>query len=89
VDFFSISGCRDLLFHVQEHRLTIPQIAGFIADNGLSFVGFDLDHPTLQRYRARFPHDKTMADLKSWDVFEHEHPGTFAGMYQFWVQKAA
>jgi hypothetical protein len=30
-----------------------------------------------------------MADLKSWDVFEHEHPGTFAGMYQFWVQKAA
>ena len=26
-DFFSTSDCRDLLFHVQEHRLTIPQIA--------------------------------------------------------------
>ena len=26
-DFYSISACRDLLFHVQEHRLTLPQIA--------------------------------------------------------------
>jgi len=26
VDFFSISGCIDLLFHVQEHRTTLPQI---------------------------------------------------------------
>ena len=25
-DFYSISGVRDLLFHVQEHRFTIPQI---------------------------------------------------------------
>jgi tetratricopeptide (TPR) repeat protein/protein-L-isoaspartate O-methyltransferase len=88
-DFFSTSGCRDLLFHVQEHRLTIPQIAAFLADNDLAFIGFDLDPATPQRYRARFPHDKAMTDLASWDVFEHEHPGTFAGMYQFWVQKAA
>jgi tetratricopeptide (TPR) repeat protein/SAM-dependent methyltransferase len=86
-DFFSTSGCRDLLFHVQEHRLTIPQIAGFIAENDLAFVGFDLDHFTPQRYRARFPEDKAMTDLASWDVFEHEHPMTFIGMYQFWVQK--
>jgi SAM-dependent methyltransferase len=87
VDFFSISGCRDLLFHVQEHRLTIPQIAAFLAENDLAFIGFDLDHPTLQRYLARFPDDRTMSDLNCWDVFEREHPGTFAGMYQFWVQK--
>jgi tetratricopeptide (TPR) repeat protein/SAM-dependent methyltransferase len=88
-DFFSTSGCRDLLFHVQEHRLTIPQIAGFLADNDLAFIGFDLDPATLQRYRARFPRDATMADLASWDIFEREHPDTFTGMYQFWVQKAA
>src|SRR5215831_10379688 len=25
-DFFSTSECRDLLFHIQEHRLTIPDI---------------------------------------------------------------
>jgi tetratricopeptide (TPR) repeat protein/2-polyprenyl-3-methyl-5-hydroxy-6-metoxy-1,4-benzoquinol methylase len=88
-DFFSTSGCRDLLFHVQEHRLTIPQIATFLADNDLAFIGFDLDLATPQRYRARFPGDMAMTDLASWDVFEREHPDTFAGMYQFWVQKAA
>jgi tetratricopeptide (TPR) repeat protein/2-polyprenyl-3-methyl-5-hydroxy-6-metoxy-1,4-benzoquinol methylase len=86
-DFFSTSNCRDLLFHVQEHRLTIPQIAHFVADHGLAFVGFDLDHLTAQRYRTRFPDDRTMTDLAAWDVFEREHPSTFAGMYQFWVQK--
>ena len=26
-DFYSLSGCRDLLFHVQEHRFQLPQIA--------------------------------------------------------------
>jgi tetratricopeptide (TPR) repeat protein/SAM-dependent methyltransferase len=87
VDFFSTSGCRDLLFHVQEHRLTIPRIADFIAANGLAFVGFELDHFTSQRYRTRFLNDKAMTDLASWDDFEREQPSTFAGMYQFWVQK--
>ena len=30
-DFFSTSECRDLLFHVQEKRLTIPELKSFIA----------------------------------------------------------
>ena len=87
VDFFSTSGCRDLLFHVQEHRLTIPQIAAFLAANGLAFLGFDLEPLTTQRYLARYPNDKTMTDLANWDAFERDNPATFSGMYQFWVQK--
>ena len=74
---------------MQEHRLTIPQIAGFLAENDLAFIGFDLDPAVPQQYLARFPRDKAMTDLASWDLFEREHPGTFTGMYQFWVQKAA
>ena len=68
VDFFSMSGCRDLLFHVQEHRFTIPQLAGFMTENDLAFVGFDLDHFTTQKYLSRFPHDETMTDLACWDA---------------------
>jgi hypothetical protein len=89
MDFFSVSGCRDLLFHVQEHRFTIPQLADFLTETGLAFVGFDLDHFSSQKYMARFPHDKTMTDLGCWDRFERENPSTFSGMYQFWVQKHA
>jgi hypothetical protein len=86
-DFYSISGCRDLLFHVQEHRLSLPQIAAFIAGNGLSFLGFELDAATLARYHARFPEDGAITDLSKWHLFESEHPDTFGGMYQFWVQR--
>jgi tetratricopeptide (TPR) repeat protein/SAM-dependent methyltransferase len=86
-DFFSLSGCRDLLFHVQEHRMTLPQIAAFIADAGLVFLGFDAEISLLEQYAARFPADTAKTDLASWHRFEIENPGSFAAMYQFWVQK--
>jgi SAM-dependent methyltransferase len=87
-DFCSISACRDLLFHVQEHRLTLPQIATFLNDQGLTLLGFELDGQTLRRYRAAFPDDPAMTDLACWDRFEQANPDTFGGMYQFWLQKA-
>jgi len=86
-DFFSLSGCRDLLLHVQEHRLTLPQIADFLAASGLGFLGFELEAATRRRYLEQHPQDAAMTDLARWDRFEREHPRTFAGMYQFWVQK--
>ena len=88
-DFFSTSECRDLLFHVQEHRLTLPQIDTFLSDSGLTFLGFDLGERQRAGYRAKFPGDPAMTDLGCWDNFERENPDTFVGMYQFWVQAAA
>ena len=88
-DFFTLSECRDLLFHVQEHRMTLPQIKDFLAANGLTLLGFEVDFRTAQKYAARFPADKAMTDLECWDQFEQDHPYTFASMYRFWAQKAA
>ncbi len=85
-DFASMSGCRDLLFHAQEHRLTLPAIAEFLSANGLDFLGFDLPAATAAGYRARFPEDRPMTDLDRWHEFEQANPGAFANMYQFWVQ---
>ena len=84
-DFFTTSEFRDLLFHVQEHQLTIPQIKEFLEDNGLAFLGFT--GPLVQAYRRRFPNDPALTDLDQWHVFETEHPDAFVNMYQFWVQK--
>lgn len=82
-DFFSMSGCRDLLFHVHEHRFTLPQIEAMIARLGLRFLGFEFPDSggTLARYRARF----SDSSLDNWHRFEQENPDTFARMYQFWV----
>ena len=87
-DFYSTSECRDLLFHVQEHRLVLPQIKAFLTAHDLRFLGFIIDGTVIARYRRRFPEDPAATDLDRWDTFEAEHPATFGRMYQFWVQKA-
>jgi tetratricopeptide (TPR) repeat protein/SAM-dependent methyltransferase len=88
-DFFTIGECRDLLFHVQEHRITLPQIKAFLAANDVEFAGF-LPEPTImRRFTARFPDRAALLDLDCWHSLETEVPGLFAGMYQFWVRKPA
>ena len=87
-DFFSTSECRDLLFHIQESRLTIPDIKSFIVENDLNFIGFEFAPRIMQQYRDIFGGERFMRDLDRWHAFETEHPDTFFGMYQFWVQKS-
>ena len=84
-DFYNLNMCRDLLFHVQEHRFTLPLLGEIIEDLGLRFLGFTAGTQTYARYRARFPDDPSMTHLGNWDMFERENPSTFSGMYQFWV----
>jgi hypothetical protein len=88
-DFFTTDDCRDLLFHVQEHRMTLPEIKSFLMANDLEFVGFALDASTRQRFAARFPEPAALTDLDRWHAFETEFPQTFAGMYQFGIRKRA
>ena len=40
-DFFSLSEIRDLIFHVQEHRFTFPQIQRCLDELGLKFCGVE------------------------------------------------
>jgi Tfp pilus assembly protein PilF/SAM-dependent methyltransferase len=86
-DFFTTSGCRDFLFHVQEHRHTIPEIHAFLREQGLNFIGFEIRLEAQRAYRDRFPEDPAMRDLDRWHRFETERPATFAEMYQFWCQR--
>ena len=74
-DFYSASGARDLVLHVQEHRFTIPQLASAIAGLGVEFLGFELPGRMLSM------------SLEEWDAYETANPDTFASMYQFWIRK--
>ncbi|MDH3236033.1 MAG: class I SAM-dependent methyltransferase, partial [Alphaproteobacteria bacterium] len=88
-DFYGLSMCRDLLFHVQEHRFTLPQIETALALLGLDFLGFELGDPdALRRFREAHPEPGAMTSLADWHAFELENPRTFARMYQFWCRKA-
>jgi tetratricopeptide (TPR) repeat protein/2-polyprenyl-3-methyl-5-hydroxy-6-metoxy-1,4-benzoquinol methylase len=87
-DFYSVSTCRDLLFHAQEHLMTLTGIDAFLRDNNLAFLGFEIDSNVLNAYKRRFPDDPAATNLGQWQTFETENPDIFAGMYQFWIQKA-
>jgi 2-polyprenyl-3-methyl-5-hydroxy-6-metoxy-1,4-benzoquinol methylase len=86
IDFYSLSGCRDLLFHVREHRYTPTRIAEMLGDLGLEFLGFEFEYAaTRLQYLGEFPLDPAATSLANWAEFETRHPDTFAAMYQFWV----
>jgi ubiquinone/menaquinone biosynthesis C-methylase UbiE len=87
-DFYATSEFRDLVLHVQEQQMSLPQIAEFLRSTDLRFLGFLIDRSTLARYCARFPEDRTASDLASWHRFEQDNPETFLGMYNFLVQRA-
>jgi ubiquinone/menaquinone biosynthesis C-methylase UbiE/tetratricopeptide (TPR) repeat protein len=89
-DFYNLSSCRDLIFHVHEHHFTLPALAAMIDELGLEFLGFELTDPTvLAKYRAAFSDDPAALDLSNWAHFEADNPDVFAAMYQFWLRKPA
>ena len=89
-DLYSLSGLRDLLFHVEEHHFDLEGVATALSRLGLRFVGFEHEDPgTALAFARMFPGDPSQTSLSNWAVFEAAHPETFNAMYQFWCEKPA
>ena len=87
-DFYSVSGARDLIFNVQEHRYTIPEIQSILNTLNLTFLGFVFrDEEVYSRYFKMFPDDLEATNLQNWHIFEIKYENTFIEMYQMWLQK--
>ena len=87
-NFFSLSECRDLLFHVKEHRFTLPQIEAALKALDLKFLGFEMrDQSTLRKFMESHPSRRALTSLDLWHEFELKNPDTFRSMYQFWCKK--
>lgn len=87
-DFYSLSGCRDLAFHVHERQYRFPEIAALVAGAGLRLVGFDASPEALAHF-GKMHGAADPLDLELWDAVEAEHPFLFAEMIHFWCQKPA
>ena len=85
-DFYSLSTLRDLIFHVQEHRFTIPQIKNCLEELGLKFCGF-INKDAISNFKKFHGEGSDIYDLEKWSQFEQSNPRIFAAMYQFWCQK--
>ena len=86
-DFFSISGARDLLFHVQECTFTFPKIGSALEELGLKVIGVQMPDDISDKYGAMFPADQDRANLDNLRQFEDQYPDSFCQMYIFWCQK--
>jgi hypothetical protein len=87
-DFYSLSTVRDLLFHVQEHRFTIPQIKDYLLELELGFCGFEA-HTIVDSFKISNTGEDDPYDLDKWSSYEEVNPFAFAECYQFWCQKLA
>ena len=86
-DFYSLSTCRDLCFHIQEHRYTAIMLKEMLNKQNLEFCGFMLSEEVKNKYQKNFPHDVDQTSLINWAKFEELNPLTFRSMYQFWSYK--
>ncbi|MDX1400919.1 MAG: methyltransferase domain-containing protein, partial [Kiloniellales bacterium] len=85
-DFYNLSNCRDLLFHVQERRFTVSSLRAALEDCGLKCEGFLMPpHADLGPFLKEFPVENGAFHWDALAAFEEANPDTFASMYLFWA----
>ncbi len=90
-DFYSLSECRDLLFHVEEHQYSLPQVEELVRAAGLAPLGLakQLPRNAVLAWRKLFPGEANMQSARNWDAVEAAYPELFLGMFHFWCRAPA
>jgi len=85
-DFYTTSACRDLLFHVQEHRFTFLTLKDFLDSCDLKFLNFfSIRDIFSKEFRMMYSDPEDYYDLGKWHEFEKKNQVSFLGMYQIWA----
>ena len=91
-DFYSLSACKDLLFHEQEHVFDHTSLTALIDESDCEWVG--MVPPGMMADISLFKSDPSSQDrrhypqtLDEWCQLEQEYPDLFAGMYQFYCRR--
>jgi 2-polyprenyl-3-methyl-5-hydroxy-6-metoxy-1,4-benzoquinol methylase/tetratricopeptide (TPR) repeat protein len=87
MDYYCLNMYRDLLFHVQEHQFSLPQIKDILTALNLEFIGLSVSEAAHQHYRQYFPDDPQERNLDNWHRMELANPDMFVQMYVFWCRK--
>src|SRR5579864_2641940 len=88
VDFYYMSGFRDLLCPAHEVTFYPAELKPILQAVGLRPLGYRNIKPADRaEYVQRFPQDPYMRDLDLFDAFESDHPDIFRGELQMlWAQ---
>jgi 2-polyprenyl-3-methyl-5-hydroxy-6-metoxy-1,4-benzoquinol methylase len=86
-DFYSMSNCRDLIFHEQEHQFTPAKIAEVLTANQLDFVGMLPTTKAREIFEQQVGRLSQHNNLENWEKVEQAHKNIFSTMYQFYCRK--
>lgn len=86
-DFYQLSECVDLLFHVNEHTYDLTNMEDMFQRHGLTLIR--LTFPALFRaaYLENYPQDPGFENISTIKDFEKKYPLTFLEMYKFWLRR--
>ena len=90
-DFYSMSNCRDLIFHEQEHQFTPQGISDLLSRNQMNFIGMLPTTSARQAFEQQIgklnDSNTNNNTLKNWQAVEEQYNDIFSGMYQFYCRK--
>jgi SAM-dependent methyltransferase len=87
-DFFTLSGCRDLLLNVKEHQFDLVEIKDILKKENLVFLKMHIATPTKEALESKYKLKKEwIEDIEILAEIENKEPDLFLSMYQFHVQK--
>ncbi len=86
-DFFSRSGCMDLLFNPLEKSFTTREIHSLARTLNCEFAGFENGGQRKSPELRKFNDTSNMDSLfYTWELFENLNPNFFSEMYLFWLK---
>ncbi len=85
-DFFMLSECNDLLFHVQEHRFSFPKIRELAENNDLQLIQVNFSPLHMKKWQEMFPGTPPL-DYDKLHEFEQAYPDTFLEMYKVYFKR--
>ena len=84
VDFYSSSGCRDLLLNAREHVYELPAFVEEAAAAGFDWLALSAPVPVAAAAGAQFGKPAERLTVGEWHDFEADHPQSFGGMFDCW-----
>lgn len=88
-DFYSTSGCRDLVFHVHERTFALIEVAAMVDALALKVLKVDAQPLHLRAFRERFGERADTTDLSKWHTLEQARPAMFSRLFSLWLHRAS
>lgn len=84
VDFYSVSGCRDLLLNARERVYDLPAFVAEAAAAGFDWLALSPPAAVATAAARRFGKPAERLTVAEWHAMEEQLPRSFGGMFDCW-----